>query len=279
MTTSTSKTWSGKNALITGAGSGIGLALAQELAKRGAHVIVTDVDVDAVMNAMESIGEDAVPAQLDVRDAHAFRDLVNRVVEHHGHLDLLVNNAGIGVGGEVHELTVEHWNRVIDVNVKGVIHGVQAAYPHMVRRGSGHIVNVASLAGLAPTPLLVPYATSKHAVVGLSTSLRAEAAFHGVNVTVLCPAAIDTPLLDRSNPADLPPPSWKPDMRRYLGRLCSSPYPVERFAAEAVDAIQQDKAIAVIPSKARLMWRVARLLPDLAMYRARQEFERERARR
>ena len=91
----------------------------------------------------------------------------------------------------------QHWDRIIDINIRGVIHGVHAVYPGMVARGSGHIINTASVAGLAPAPLLVPYATTKHAVVGLSISLRAEAAAYGVKVSVLCPSAIETPILDR----------------------------------------------------------------------------------
>ena len=102
------------------------------------------------------------------------------------------------MGGSTHELDSSHWDRIIDINIKGVVNGVLTAYPLMVAQGDGHIVNTASGAGLAPAVLTVAYTTTKHAVVGLSTALRPEAALHGVRVSVLCPGAVDTPILDKA---------------------------------------------------------------------------------
>jgi NAD(P)-dependent dehydrogenase (short-subunit alcohol dehydrogenase family) len=147
---------------------------------------------------------------LDVTDADAVAALVERTAQDHGHLDLLFNNAGVAVTGPVSELTLAHWNRVIDINLRGVVHGVVAAYPIMIRQGRGHIVNTSSLAGLLPSPMLTPYGMTKHGVVGLSESLRMEAAAHGVRVSVVCPGVIDTPLLDKGNPPDLPPVTTRP---------------------------------------------------------------------
>ncbi len=118
---------------------------------------------------------------LDVREAEAVRSVVEDAHRTDGRLDLLFNNAGIGIGGAVEERALSHWEGAIDVNLRGVVHGVAAAYPLMLRQGHGHILNTASVAGLIPSPFLTPYATSKHAVVGLSLSLRAAAA-HGVRV-------------------------------------------------------------------------------------------------
>ena len=109
----------------------------------------------------------------------------------------MFNNAGISIGGETEELTLDHWNSIIDVNIRGVVHGVHAAYPLMVRQGSGHIVNTASMGGLMAAGLLTSYVMTKHAVVGLSLALRSEAAAHGVGVTAVCPSAVDTPILDK----------------------------------------------------------------------------------
>ena len=114
-----------------------------------------------------------------------------------GALDVMFNNAGISIGGETEELTLDHWNSIIDVNIRGVVHGVHAAYPVMVRQGSGHIVNTASMGGLMAAGLLTSYVMTKHAVVGLSLALRSEAAAHGVGVTAVCPSAVDTPILDK----------------------------------------------------------------------------------
>ena len=167
------------------------------------------------------------------------------------------------MGGEAYEIDHSHWDRILDINVKGVINGVLAAYPVMVRQGFGHIVNTASLAGLGPAPLLAPYAMTKHAVVGLSTSLRIEAKRYGVNVSVLCPAAIETPLLDSMNPADLKEIPWTPNIRRFLTNLAGAPITADAFAKEALDAIDRNKAVIVIPGRARLSWRIGRLFPAL----------------
>ena len=145
----------------------------------------------------------------------------------------------------------------------GVVHGVQAVYPGMVARGSGHIVNTASMAGLAPAPLLTPYAMTKHAVVGLSVSLRAEAAAYGVRVSALCPSAIETPILDSTGPADLPKPKWVPDTRKFLTRASGTPYPVEKLAEETLDAVEDDVGVIVIPARARIAWRAYRWAPSL----------------
>lgn len=221
----------GKVAIVTGAASGIGRALATELVDRGATVVVSDIDGDGSASIAEQLSRRAgdsraIAANLDVTDAAAVDELVGRTAADHGGLDLLFNNAGIGVGGEVRELSTAHWRRVLDVNVWSVINGVNAAYPLMIAQGRGHIVNTASLSGLLPSPMLVPYSTTKHAVVGLSVGLRMEAAAHQVKVTVVCPGVIETPLLDKPNPEDLPPVASMPNIRSMLTSLVGPPYPV-----------------------------------------------------
>jgi NAD(P)-dependent dehydrogenase (short-subunit alcohol dehydrogenase family) len=255
--------WHGATALITGGGSGIGRALAIALSKRGATVIVTDIDAAAAASVAEECGRHAQALQLDVTDAAAVSQCVNTAFQQHGKLDYLFNNAGIGVGGEAHEIPVQAWDRIIDINIRGVTNGVLAAYPLMVAQGSGHIINTASLAGLGPAPLMSPYAMTKHAVVGLSNSLRIEARRYGVKVSALCPAAIETPILDKGQPADLPETPWVPDVRRFLTRLAGPPYPVEALAEETLQAIAQNKATIVIPGRARLAWRLGRFFPAL----------------
>jgi NAD(P)-dependent dehydrogenase (short-subunit alcohol dehydrogenase family) len=254
----------GATAVVTGAGSGIGRALSVELARRGAFVYASDVHEGAVRDVVERIGKSARAAGLDVRDAGAVQSYIDDIEREKGGVDYLFNNAGIGVSGEVHQLTLAHWDRVIDVNLRGVIHGVHAAYPGMVARRSGHIVNTASMAGLSAAPLLTPYAATKHAVVGLSTSLRVEASAYGVGVSALCPGVIETPILDGENPADLPETPWTPNVRDYLTRLAGKPYPVDKLAAEALDAVVANRAIIVIPSAARAAYRFGRLAPRLA---------------
>ena len=175
--------------------------MVRALVADGAHVVVADIDVDAAQAVVDSLpgaGTGSVAgaraARLNVTDAAAVAALVEEVIGEHGGLDLMFANAGITWGGDTELLTLEQWNAIIDVNIRGVVHCVHAAYPHMIARGSGSLVLTSSMGGLSPAGLLTSYAMTKHAVVGLGMSLRAEAAGHGVGVTVVCPAAVDTPI-------------------------------------------------------------------------------------
>lgn len=259
------KGWQGKIAIVTGAASGIGLALSRAMIERGAIVWMTDVNAAGAEQAAASLGTRARTAGLDVRDEAAVRALVDQVVAEYGRIDVLFNNAGIGVGGEAHELTAAHYDRCIDVNLRGVVHGILAAYPHMMKQHSGHIVNTASMAGLTPAPLIAPYAMTKHAVVGLSTSLRIEAARHGVGVSVLCPSVIETPILDAQNPADLPKLRWMPDARQFLTKYAGKPYPADKLAEYTLSSVEKNRAVIVVPAFARLGYALYRLAPGLVM--------------
>ncbi len=259
----------GRVAIVTGAASGIGKALSGALARRGATVVLADIDEAGAKAAADALAAGppgrASGVALDVTDADAVAALVERTARDHGHLDLLFNNAGVGIVGEVRELTLAHWNRAIDVNLRGVVHGVVAAYPVMVGQGRGHIVNTASLAGLLPSPMLTPYAMTKHGVVGLSTSLRMEAAAHGVRVSVVCPGVIETPLLDKGNPPDLPPVTEIPDARGLLTRVIGRAYPAESLADDVLDGVMRNRPIIVTPRHARVPWRLYRLSPRLVI--------------
>ncbi|MBW1990317.1 MAG: SDR family oxidoreductase [Deltaproteobacteria bacterium] len=184
-----------KVAVVTGGGSGIGRALCEKLAAAGAKVLVSDIDeyqAKAVASAITSMGGKALAHKTDVTKSPQVRELVQKALDTHGRLDYMFNNAGVGVGGEARDLTLKDWKRVLDVNLWGVIHGVDAAYPVMIRQGHGHIVNTASVAGLVAAPGLLPYTTSKFAVVGLSRALRIEGRALGVKVSAACPGFVDT---------------------------------------------------------------------------------------
>lgn len=254
--------WENKVAFVTGGASGIGRALSLAMSRRGARVLVTDTDYAGAQKVAAECGNKASAAMLDVREAAGVRTCIEEYVATQGRLDFLFNNAGIAVAGETNEVPLAAWQRVIDINIYGVLHGVLAAYPIMLKQGYGHIINTASLAGLGPAPLLAPYSLSKHAVVGLSTSLRIEAASKGVKVSVLCPAAIETPILDSGNSKDIPIP-WAPDIRRFLTALTGPPYPVEKCAEETLDAINRNVSVIVLPGRARLAWRIGRIFPAL----------------
>ncbi len=240
---------------MTGAGSGIGLALSRALAGAGAHVVCADIDGVSAERAAGSLAT-AQPLTLDVTDAAAVQAAVDGVVAEHGRLDLMFNNAGISIGGETEELTLDHWNSIIDVNIRGVVHGVAAAYPQMVRQGSGHIVNTASMGGLMAAGLLTSYVMTKHAVVGLSLALRSEAAAKGVGVTAVCPSAVETPILDKGA------------VGRFHGRDfflkgqgVRHPHDPARLAQEVLEAVRDNHALLVTPRTARATWLVGRLAP------------------
>jgi NAD(P)-dependent dehydrogenase (short-subunit alcohol dehydrogenase family) len=257
------ETLQGKTAFITGAASGIGRALAKALAARGAMVCVSDIDGTGAQRVAGECGNGATWLALDVCDAAAVRTGITQFARNCGRLDYLFNNAGIGMGGETHEIPLEAWHRVVDINIWGVVHGVQAAYPLMREQGFGHIVNTASMAGLGPAPLLTPYALTKHAVVGLSASLRVEAEPFGVRVSVLCPGVIETPILSAKLPSETGVTWWLPDLRRYLTKVSGPAYPVDKMAAETLDGVARNQKFIVVPRRARIGWLLGRLFPSL----------------
>ena len=189
---------SGKIAFVTGGASGIGAALTTRLVDGGAEVWIADRQIgpaQELAQRLNSGGAKAHAIELDVRDYPSFERAVAEAVQQSGRIDYLFNNAGIGVGGEVDSYTLDDWNDVFDVNLRGVVHGIQAVYPIMIRQQSGHIVNTASMAGLVTAAGQANYTASKHAVVAISKTLRVEAERHGVKVSVLCPGVVRTPIL------------------------------------------------------------------------------------
>jgi NAD(P)-dependent dehydrogenase (short-subunit alcohol dehydrogenase family) len=263
--------WKGKCAVVTGAASGIGLALSKALADRGAQVRMTDIDSVRLDMAANSLGPDVSRSVLDVQDAGAVKKFIGQVAHDSGRIDFLFNNAGILLAGEAHEFDTGHFDRIIDVNIRGVVNGTMAAYPLMVRQGFGHIVNTASLAGIMPSPLLAAYGMSKHAVVGLTTSMRFEAERYGVRISAICPAGVDTPMLEAPPLPGLDAIAWSPDVTRYLTRLTGTLCPVEKIAREALRGVERNKAIIIIPARARLTELVYRLAPGLVRTFGRRE--------
>jgi NAD(P)-dependent dehydrogenase (short-subunit alcohol dehydrogenase family) len=264
---STLRIFAGGVAVVTGGASGIGQALGEALARRGAEVILADLQAERAARVAADIragGGRATAVEADVRDFAAVQRLVEGTAARHGRLDYLFNNAGIGVAGDTQHYQVEDWDRVFDVNLRGVAHGVQAAYPLMLRQGFGHIVNTASLAGLVPSPWVVSYTASKHAVVGLSLALRVEAAAAGVRVSVLCPGVIRTPILDGGKYGKLLPPLSAERQRAYMERM--RPMDPALFARQALGAVARNRAIIILPRRWRVFWWLNRLSPALALY-------------
>ena len=264
-----STSFTGRSAIVTGAASGIGRAIAAQLVGEGAHVTAVDVDGASLDRAVGELGD--LPNRggsisgrtLDVSDREAVRSMVGQVAHARG-LDLMFNNAGVSAGGRTHEMSVSQWDQLVDVNIWGVVNGVLAAYPLMVEQRHGHIVNTASAAGLAPPPFVSAYAMTKHAVVGLSLALRSEAALEGVRVSVLCPGAVETPILDAVPADDLSgPTSPAITAREYLAMVGQKPIPADRFARAALAGVARNKAVIVHPGRTKALWYLDRISTGL----------------
>jgi NAD(P)-dependent dehydrogenase (short-subunit alcohol dehydrogenase family) len=224
----------------------------------GAHVLCTDIDGAAAERTAHALGPRARSIRVDVTDADSVQAAVDDVVLRAGRLDLMFNNAGITWAADTEKLTLKHWNSIIDVNIRGVVHGVAAAYPQMVEQGHGFIVNTASMAGLAAAGQITSYVMSKHAVVGLSLALRSEAAAHHIGVLAICPAAVETPILDKGLITGI-------NGREFyrMGQRSKEFYDPDRLARETLRAVERNRALLVVPRTAYAGWLLARFAPGL----------------
>ncbi len=271
------RAFSGGVALVTGGASGIGAALSRELARRGATVVLADrdgADARAEAGRIAAAGGRTEAASLDVRDAAAFDTLVGSVLERHGRLDHLFNNAGIGVGGEARDLALDDWRSAVEVNLMGVVHGTHAAWGRMVAQRFGHVVNTASMAAFLAPALGAPYGATKYAVLGLSRALRVEGAGLGLRVSALCPGVIRTPILEgggRHGRVQALAPAMQ---KRLWERM--RPMDPDVFARRALDDVLRNRGVIVHPA----WWRALRALdgvaPSLVEAIARREVERVR---
>jgi NAD(P)-dependent dehydrogenase (short-subunit alcohol dehydrogenase family) len=248
-------------AVVTGGASGIGKALSEELGRRGSRVVVTDLQeagARAVAEGIVKAGGRASASALDVRDAAAFERLLDDTLAAHGRLDYLFNNAGLAAVGEAQSIPLEHWKKVLDVNLWGVIHGATAAYARMVRQDSGHIVNIASLAGLAGAALSAPYSASKFGVVGLSLTLRAEGADLGVKVSAVCPAYIKSAIFDNSTYAG----ATQEGLRALIPFKFLE---VDVAVRKLLQGVERNRPIIVFPFYGRFLWWLTRLRPQIGV--------------
>ena len=264
----------GATAIVTGGASGIGRSLAKALVDKGSEVIIADLQGDLARKVADEISTSKASVyavELDTSDVQAMERLVKDTVARTGRLDYMFNNAGIGMGGDAISHSSEDWQNIISINLCGVFNGVLAAYPVMVRQGFGHIVNTASIAGIIPFAGMIGYTTAKHAVIGLSQSLRAEAALSGVRVSVLCPGAVRTPIL--ADGGKFGKVLYNVTSEKILS-LWEKFRPVDpdEVAQKALKAIAKNTAIIVIPSWWKLVWGIHRLSPMLGMGLCRRAF-------
>lgn len=191
----------GRVFVVTGSASGIGRQLVDDLVARDQRVLATDINIDALSERGWS--EDRVVVRrLDVREPHAWREVLGEVVSTFGRLDVVINNAGVVLPGSFHEIEPDEVHRHIDVNAKGVIFGTQAAARIMIGQRRGHIINIGSFAALAPIPGIAVYSASKYAVRAYSLAVAQELRPYGVYVTLVCPESVLTPMLEAEKEYD-----------------------------------------------------------------------------
>jgi len=251
-----------KIALVTGGASGMGRAVCEQMGRYGANLVVADINYEGaqgVTKSIVSVGGQARAANLDVTQQGDVENLINETAREHGRLDLIFNNAGIGIIGDERDKTVDHWSKVIDVNLHGVLYGTIAAYQLMVRQGFGQIVNMASMAGFIPSPMDIAYGTTKRAIIGLSLSLRDEGAALGVKVNAVCPGLIKTPIIYNTPILSL---DWtREEIDKNLPHFL---YMEESKAGRAIlKGVARNRRMIVFPFHARLAWWLVRLYPPL----------------
>ncbi|MFD9464471.1 SDR family oxidoreductase [Streptomyces sp. NPDC060027] len=246
----------GQLVLVTGAGSGIGRATAFAFAEAGARVVAVDRDAEAATRTAEMsrlIGSPAAWAEtVDVSDEQAMEKLADKVAAEYGVVDVLVNNAGIGLSGSFFDTTPEDWKKVLDVNLWGVIHGCRLFGRQMAERGQGgHIVNTASAAAYQPSKALPAYSTSKAAVLMLSECLRAELAGQGIGVSAICPGFVNTNITSTARFAGVDATEEKRRQKRSARLYGLRNYPPEKVADAILRAVVRNEALVPVTPEAR----------------------------
>ena len=251
-------------AIVTGGAMGLGEALCEEMGRCGATVVVADIDGDAALQVagrLEQSGAPAVAVQVDVANQAEVAQLIENTVAEYGRIDYMVNNAGIAIGGDSRDLSMQQWRRVLDVDLLGVVYGTVHAYQVMTRQGHGHIVNVSSLSGLVPQPGNSAYCTSKHGIVGLSLSLRGEGADLGVKVSAACPGDMKTNIYDNMVVVNMPREEVATLSRRthYLMPQMSP----QAAARTILRGVSRNRSLIVFPTAVQVIWHLYRRFPGV----------------
>jgi len=248
----------GNKVVITGAASGIGRALATGLAKEGCDILLADINEDGLRRTLEMVKQAGGSGEVLLCDVSRLEDVM-KMADHcfdtWGKVDILVNNAGVASVGFMGEIPIKDWEWIISINFWGVVYGCHAFVPRMKKQGSGHIVNVASIAGILSSAEMAPYNATKAAVISLTETLKSELAPHDIGVTVLCPTFIKTNLMEKMRFTD------------EFQRQCSvtgmenAKWTPEMIADLAIDAVKKDRMYVVPQTAAKLFWISKRISP------------------
>lgn len=251
------KDFESKVVVVTGAGSGIGRATALAFAGRGARLAVCDIDGEGLRAAraqLEAIGAEVLAEITDVSKAWQVEEFCGNVYKAMGRVDVLVNGAGVGLGGKVEDMSLNDWEWIIGANLWGVIHCIHYFYPRMIAQGGdAHIVNIASAGGLFPMPITTAYACTKGGVVLLSQTLRGEAALHGIGVTAICPGLVSTNIIRNSRIVSGTRKHTPEELKERAVRIWEGrKFHPSRVADAVVRAVEKDAGVVVVGPEARL---------------------------
>jgi NADP-dependent 3-hydroxy acid dehydrogenase YdfG len=246
-----------KSVLISGAGAGLGEAMARRFAAEGWQVLVADRDENRAHAVAESLGENAKALVMDVTSEADWSAAVAQVKNDLGDLDVLINNAGVAVGGTLEETSMDDWRWVTEIDLMGVVMGCKAFAPLMRAQGHGHIINVASFAGFAAAPGINAYGTAKAAVIAMSEMLRAELIDAGVHVSALCPAFVRTRLTESMRAPD---ESYNRRVERWMERSGVS---ADDVAEVVYRAVLKPRFMLLTHRNTRWAWRLRRWFPNL----------------
>lgn len=264
--------------LITGASEGIGKAIALRFAREGYNIVLAARHADRLNEAareIEALGAIALPIPTDVRNFDQVNTLIETALDRFGAIDVLVNNAGIYCSGPVAQFSLDDWHKVIETNLWGYIHTVHALLPHLIARGEGTIVNIASIGGKTPIPYLVPYTTSKFAVTGFTEALHSELEPKGIQVCGIYPNLIKSNFLERAIFRGNSPEDER-DRRQQVEKILDVPV-VEKpdDVAEAVWKAVKHKHAEVLVGSAQLSVQSQRLFPSLMQWVMRKTFQNQ----
>ncbi len=246
--------------VVTGAGSGIGRATALAAAQTGARVAAIDVNAERLAELKADLGDRALLVkQVDVADRAAMKAFADEVHAQVAAVDVIVNNAGVAVGGNFLDTSLDDWDWLLGINLKGVVHGCHYFIPRMVDRKQGHVINIASIFGIHAPPGVSAYCASKFGVLGMTRSLRSELAPHGVGVTAICPGMIDTSIVADGRLAGKPAARRPAMVERFKKGL-----PPAAVASAILDAVRTNPAVRTVGKDAWALHQLTRLLPTAA---------------
>jgi len=250
-----------KVAIVTGGATGIGKSICVYLARYGTKVIIVDRNLDEAKETESFITSNVGYGKavcVDVSNPQDMESLIENTMKDHGQIDFLFNNAGISINGEFQDISLEQWKRILDVNLWGVVYGCHYVYPIMIKQGFGHIINTASLAGLIPGGLTTSYSASKHAVVGFSLTLRAEAKQYGIKVSALCPGYIRTNIQKTTlNVSEY----LNSEKNKKMNADMKFPTP-EDCINQIMRGVKKNKGIIISPKKHKIYWWLHRIFPE-----------------